>query len=61
VSPERGRVADSWLRRVRAGSRVEGACTGTRRPQGGNLMYIGIGTVVLIVIIVLVILMLRRR
>jgi hypothetical protein len=54
------RVADSWLARARAGSRVCGACACRHCAEGGTLMYIGIGTVVLIIIIVLVILLIRR-
>jgi hypothetical protein len=53
-------VAGSWLIRVRAGSRVDGACACRHCPEGGTLVYIGIGTVVLIIIIVLIILLIRR-
>jgi hypothetical protein len=60
VAVSERRVAGSWLTRVRAGSRVYGACACRHCPEGGTLMYIGIGTVVLIVIIVLIILLIRR-
>jgi Tfp pilus assembly protein PilN len=54
-------MADFWLTRVRAGSRVERRLHMQVPSRRRNLMYIGIGTVVLIIIIVLVVLMLRRR
>jgi len=54
-------MADFWLTRVRAGSRVERRLHMQVPSSRRNLMYIGIGTVVLIIIIVLVVLMLRRR
>jgi hypothetical protein len=44
-----------------AGACWQGICVPAFTAQRGNVMYIGVGTVILIILVILLILFLRRR